>query len=271
MAAYVDALGRAVEVSRPPRRIVSLVPSITEALFAFGLGDAVVGVTRFCVEPRGAAADKTRVGGTKTADVDRIIGLQPDLVIANVEENRREDVERLEKAGLRVFMTYPRTIAQAIGEMRTLARMTASQEAARPYLDDAEQALERALAAKRRRGTVSVFCPIWRNPWMTVGPDTYMHDFITACGGANVFADSAERYPRVTLQEAAKRQPEVILLPNEPYRFRERHAEELRRSMEVPAVRNERIYLLDGKYLCWYGPRIAESLRFVQKLLWSGV
>ena len=104
---------------------------------------------------------------------------------------------------------------------------------------------------------------------MTIGPDTYVHDFITACGGANIFAHRPERYPRVELREMAERAPEVILLPDEPYRFRPRHVLELEAYPDVPAVRNGRIHLLDGKHLCWYGPRIAGSLRFVRGLLWG--
>jgi len=273
---FLDAMGRTVTVARRPRRLVSLVPSWTEALFAFGLADAVVGVTRFCVEPCDGVAAKTKVGGTKTLDVKRVVELEPDLVIANAEENRREDLEALMAAGLTVYVTFPKTVAGAIETMREIAEMTGATDAVRPLIRACEEALARALAANERRPPLRVFCPIWRNPtrrgkpatWMTIGPDTYMHDFIAACGGLNVFADSEERYPQAGLEEMAWREPEVILLPDEPYRFGPKHLPELQVFVEVPAVREGRIYLLEGRHLCWYGPRIAQSLRFVQELLW---
>ena len=268
MTAFIDALGRTVEVTGRPARIVSLVPSITQALFAFGLGDAIAGVTRFCVDPPEGVAGKPKVGGTKTLDVERTLAIGPDLVIANAEENRREDIERLIAAGLTVYVTFPRTVADAIEMLRQLASMTGAEAAARPILATTEDELRRALSLKETRGAVRVFCPIWRRPWMTIGPDTYMHDFLSVCGAHNVFADSADRYPRIELEQMAARQPEAVLLPDEPYRFAARHIPELSVFPEVPAVQNERIYLVEGKHLCWYGSRIAEGLRTVQKLLW---
>jgi len=271
VTAFVDALGREVALRRPPQRIVSLVPSWTEALFAFGLGEAVVGVTRFCVEPKDGVAGKPTVGGTKTPDLPRLLQLAPDLVVANAEENRRQDIEALIDAGLAVFVTFPRTVAAAIETMRQLAAMTGSQDAARPIIHSAEAALAAAAAAAAGRGRrpLRVFCPVWRNPWMTIGPDTYIHDVISACGGANVFADSSERYPRLDLADMARRDPEVVLLPDEPYRFGPKHLPELSSYPHVSAVRHGRIHLVDGKLLCWYGPRIAGALRFLRGLLWG--
>lgn len=266
---FVDALGRTVRLPRTPRRIVSLVPSITEALFAFGLGEAVAGVTHFCVEPREGVAAKPKVGGTKTVDVARVQELEPDLVVASAEENRREEIEALMAAGLPVYVTLPTTVEGAVEMLRALAEMTGAWEAAGPILREAEEAVEEARAAHQGRRPLTVFCPVWRDPWVTIGPDTYMHDFIALCGGANIFADRRERYPQVKLAEMAERAPEVILLPSEPYRFRRRHLPELEAYREVPAVRDGRIYFVDGRELCWYGPRIAASLRSVRRLLWG--
>lgn len=164
MVAFVDALGRQVEVRRPPRRIVSLVPSWTEALFAFGLGEAVVGVTSFCVEPKDGVAGKAKVGGTKTLDVARVRDLAPDLVVANAEENEREHIEALIEAGLTVFVTFPRTVAGAIEAMRQLAGMTGSLGTARPLIEGAETALAEMRSANSGRPPLRVFCPIWRKP-----------------------------------------------------------------------------------------------------------
>lgn len=269
MATYTDALNRSINFEAPPTRIVSLVPSITETLFTFGVGDRVAGVTRFCSEPAAGVAAKPKVGGTKTLDVKSVLELQPDLVIANAEENRQEDIRQLLAAGQRVFVTFPRTVAAAIQMLRQLAQMTGSIDVAEPILEDAEQALAAARAANQGRTRLRVFCPIWRRPWMTVGPNTYMHDFIAACGGLNVFAERHERYPLSDLDEVARRAPEVILLPDEPYPFTSKHVSELAEYRYMPAVRDGRVHLLEGKHLCWYGPRIAGSLRYVQGLLWG--
>ena len=269
MSTYTDALNRTIDIQNPPARIVSLVPSLTEALFDFGLADAIVGVTKFCVEPAAQVVDKAKVGGTKTLDVRRVLELEPDLVIANAEENRQEDIRQLLAAGQKVFVTFPRTVAGAIQMMRQLAEITGSLDVAQPILEEAQAALADALAASAGRRPLRTFCPIWRRPWMTVGPNTYMHDVMAVCGAANIFGDRHERYPKSELDEVARRSPEVILLPNEPYPFGAKHLPEFTQYTQVPAVRDGRIYLLEGKHLCWYGPRIAGSLRFVQRLLWG--
>lgn len=267
MSTYTDGLYRELELKGAPKRIVSLVPSITETLFTFGAADSVVAVTNFCVEPSDAIGTKTTVGGTKTLDVAAIKEIAPDLVIANAEENREEDIRQLVRGGLRVFVTFPRTVAAAINMMRQLAEITDAIDTATPILQEAEETLAEIRAASRTRHRPRVFCPIWRRPWMTIGSDTYMHDFITVCGGRNIFADRHDRYPRVELDETARRLPEVILLPDEPYHFTPRHKEEFAPRAYVPAVRDERIYVVDGKVLCWYGPRIAKGLRFINGLL----
>jgi len=269
MSTYVDALNRSIALEQPPKRIVSLVPSITEALFTFGLRDEIAGVTEFCSEPRTYVASKPKVGGTKTLDVKSVLALEPDLVIANAEENRQEDIRQLLAAGQRVFVTFPRTVPGAISMLRQLSQMTGTSEAAEPYLEDAEQALAEVKAANAQRPRLRVFCPIWRRPWMTVGSNTYMHDFIASCGGFNIFSERHERYPKAELDEVARRAPQVIMLPDEPYPFTEKHMPEIMEYQYVPAVRENRIYLLEGKHLCWYGPRMAGSLRHVQKLLWG--
>ena len=267
---YIDGLGRTLEIKSARRRIVSLVPSLTEALFVFGAGEAVVGVTSFCVEPREAVATKVKVGGTKTLDVAQVQALRPDLVVASAEENRREDIQALVQAGLPVFVTLPTTVAGAIDLLEQLAGMTGAVKAGGRVVAEARRALAEVQASNEGRQPVRTFCPIWRRPWMTVGPGSYMHDFITVCGGDNVFGHRHERYPRVQLSEMVERDPEVVLLPDEPYRFGPEHVSEISAFREVSAVRDGRIYLLEGKHLCWYGPRIAGSLGYVSGLIGGG-
>lgn len=264
---YVDALERPLEVKSKPKRIVSLVPSLTEALFLFGLDDAVAGVTSFCVEPKEAVAAKPKVGGTKTLNVPRVLELKPDLVVASAEENRKEDIQALINEGLSVFVTLPRTVAEAIDMLEQLAEMTRAGREAGRIVKEARSALAELAVANQEVEPVRTFCPIWRSPWMTVGPGSYVHDFVTVCGGANIFEWRQDRYPRIELTEMAERDPEVVLLPDEPYRFSEKHLPEITAFRDVRAVQDGRIYLVEGKHLCWYGPRIAGSLRHVSGII----
>jgi ABC-type Fe3+-hydroxamate transport system substrate-binding protein len=263
----VDALGRSLTIRKRPERIVSLVPSLTEALFAFGLEREIVGVTRFCVEPRRAVAGKTKVGGTKALDVAKIKALKPDLVVASAEENSPGDVTQLIEHGCPVFVTQVTTVESAIDLLRQLATITGTTSAARPIIQGVKEALAFVLAGSAGRERVRVFCPIWRNPYMTCGRATYMDDVITVCGGRNIFGGRQEHYPKVELAEVAALDPQVILLPNEPYRFTKRHKADFKAFSEVTAVKNGHIFLIDGRMLTWYGPRIAQSLGEVKRLL----
>jgi ABC-type Fe3+-hydroxamate transport system substrate-binding protein len=264
--APVDASGVALELVAPPQRIVSLIPSTTELLCALGLADALVGVTVYCIEPRDVVRAKTRVGGEKDPNLAVIRALAPDLVVANIEENRREDIDALRAAGVRVWVTYPRTVAEGLAMIRDLGEVTGARERARALLDTLEPLYARARERAAARRPVSVFYPIWRQPWMTIGADTYVHDLLATCGGANVFGDRS-RYPTVTLEEMAAKAPEVILLPDEPFRFRRAHLADFDPYRAVPAVRGRRIHLVDGKPFSWHGPRLAEALTKVPDLL----
>jgi ABC-type Fe3+-hydroxamate transport system substrate-binding protein len=264
---WTDALGRTVEIERPPRRIVSLVPSITEALFAFDLGKRIVGVTKFCTEPADGVAGVPKIGGTKNVDVKTVVKLKPDLVIANVEENEKAEVDALVAEGLTVFVTYPRTVIHATTMMRTLADITDKKAAAAPVVAAIEAEAALARAADRDTAPPRVFCPIWRDKWMTIGPDTYMHDFLSSCGLQNVYGDSNKRYPEIELADVAARRPDVVLLPNEPYRFQPRHVKEI--AQAIPRIDESRIHIVDGKDVCWYGPRIADALRRIRTTVWG--
>src|SRR5262245_37859687 len=267
MTARVDASGVAVELARPPRRIVSLVPSTTELLCALGLEGALVGVTVYCIEPRDVVRAKTRIGGEKNPDLEMIRRLDPDLVIANVEENRREDIDQLRAWSIPVWVTYPRTVAEGIRLVGELGELTGAEARAGERLGDLERLYARVEHASTGRAAVAVFYPIWRGPYMTINADTYIHDMLRVCGARNIFADRPERYPTVTLDEVAARQPDVILLPDEPFRFRRAHLADFGAYPDIPAVRDGRIHLVDGKPFSWHGPRIAEALRAVPGLI----
>jgi ABC-type Fe3+-hydroxamate transport system substrate-binding protein len=270
-AAEADAgLRPPATMPRAPERIVSLVPSLTEALFDLGLGERVVGVTDWCVHPAERVAGLPRVGGTKDTDVGAVVALRPDLVIANHEENTRRTVAQLEAAGIPVWVTYPRTVADGAALLRALAEALGAGETA---IRDVVEPVERAVAEARRTRParpLRVFCPVWRDPWMSVGADTYAHDLLTLCGGANVFANRRERrYPIVTLADVVAAAPEVILLPDEPWHFGPRDVAELRR-LDVPAAGRDgpvRIHCIDGTWVSWYGARIRPALEAVRRLL----
>jgi ABC-type Fe3+-hydroxamate transport system substrate-binding protein len=254
---------------RDARRIVSLVPSLTEALFALGLGPRVVGVTDWCVHPADAVAGLPKVGGTKNPALARVLELRPDLVLANREENRERDVARLREAGVDVWVTYPRTVAEALALLREVAALGAPEAVASALLAEVEEAFAGARAAAARPPT-RVFCPIWKRPWMAVGADTYAHDLLTLCGGENVFAARDERrYPIVEEAEIVAAAPEVVLLPDEPYAFGPHDVEELA-ALAIPAAGSGRIHCVDGTLISWYGPRTGRALREIGALLAPG-
>jgi ABC-type Fe3+-hydroxamate transport system substrate-binding protein len=258
-----DASGCSLALGRVPRRIVSLIPSVTETLFALGLDEAIVGVTVYCVEPRAGVARKTKVGGEKTPKLDVIRDLAPDLVIANVEENRKEHVDQLRAWGIPVWVTFPRTVAEGIAMIRHLGDITATGPRAAMIADELDARLAEARARSARGAPVAVFYPIWRAPYMTINADTYIHDLLAVCGARNVFGARPERYPTISLDEVQAARPEVIVLPDEPFRFRAVHMRDFAAYPDIPAVSRGRIHLVDGKLFCWYGPRIGEALRTI--------
>lgn len=264
---FRDVLGREMAVPDPPRRVVSLIPSVTEICFALGAGDRVVGITKFCTEPPAGVAGKVRVGGEKNPDLSLIRRLQPDLVIANVEENRRPDVEALAESGIPVYVIYPRTVLEGAGLLRDLGEVLGAPAAGEALAARVEAALEEIEGLRAGRAPVRVFCPIWKNPWMACNRDTYVHDVLVTCGGENVTAERPERYPRVTLEEVAAAVPEVILLPDEPFRFGPKHIPLFEAFPAMPAVQAGRVYCIDGKWISWYGPRMAEALPALTRVI----
>ena len=225
----------------------------------------MVGRTRYCTQPPRAVGRVAKVGGTKKVDVARVLGLEPDLVIAVKEENTREDVEGLKKAGVSVFVGAPETVESAVQMLRELAEQVGAPEAAvEAVLGPIERTHGRLRGAKPER-TRKVFVPIWKQPYMSVGSDTYVHDVLRTCGGENV-CGRFTRYPVVGLDEVEDLKPEVVLLPDEPYPF---SAEDLPEfyALDIPARREDRIHLVDGKLLTWYGPRMASSLMQISALL----
>jgi iron complex transport system substrate-binding protein len=260
-------MNRGIEPGLAPQRVVSLVPSITDSLFTLGLGRFVVGATDFCPVPENQPGI-ARVGGPKDARVAEILALHPEMVFANAEENPESLIDALEKNGLRVWVTFPKTVRQAVSDLRDLVMLYASEAALQSvvWLDRAVDWLEGSRPEKKAR----VFCPVWRDGpaekpdrWTTLGGDTYADDLLALCGAENVFAvRSGPRYPTVALEEVAAADPEIILLPDEPFDFQEADAAFFPRAMpSIRAARFQRIRRVDGSLLFWHGTRLGEAIR----------
>ena len=256
-----DDIGLKVELAHRPERVISLVPSWTQTLFALGAGGTVVAATRFCVEPAEELAAVPRIGGTKNPNLREILDLKPDLVIANAEENRREDIERLRDEGVPVLTTYPRTVPGAVESILRMGRALGREAEAAALARDITltvSGIEAGLGVWSKL-RLRVFCPIWKKPWMTFNADTYAHDVLRMMGFNNVYAADGERYPRTTVEQAIEHRPDVVLLPDEPYAFDRDDIEELKALM--PAALARRTILVSGRDLHWYGVHMVAGLR----------
>ncbi|MER5751884.1 helical backbone metal receptor [Streptomyces sp. NPDC002088] len=227
-------------------RVVSLVPSLTEAV-AVSVPGALVGATDWCTHP--ADLDVVRVGGTKNPKAERILALAPDLVVANEEENRAPDLAALRTAGVEVLVTEVRDVPQAFRELDRVLRACGARGRPR-WLDEAEAAWA-ALPLPESRRTAVV--PVWRRPWMVLGRDTFAGDVLARLGVGHVYASHAERYPRIPLEELRAAEPDVVVLPDEPYRFTADDGPEA--FPGLPCA------LVSGRHLTWYGPSLAEAPR----------
>jgi ABC-type Fe3+-hydroxamate transport system substrate-binding protein len=288
-AAYTYRMEKPVDYV--PQRVVSLVPSVTESLFDLNIGSRVIGVTDYCTRPAEAVQRLPKVGGTKNPNVESIITLRPDLVIMNREENRKADAEALQAAGIPVWVTHPNTVREALDLLWTIMDLF-EEPSMVPRVRLIEITYEWTRGVTAEQPPKRVFVPIWRDPWMTFNRDTYMHDLLYTCGAENVFADRERRfplaadlghaeplhtddprlmerdtrYPRIKLDEVVAAQPEIVLLPDEPFVFTQADADEIAR-LDIPAAKNGQIHLVDGSLLTWHGTRIAYALRDLPPLL----
>lgn len=274
-----DALGRQVALSRPARRVVSLVPSETLSVVDLVGISALVARTDYCIEPESSIEAVPSVGGTKGFDVDAVLALEPDLVLANKEENSRASVTALIDAGTCVHVSFPCTVADSNAFLESLCKLLGADpdgDAVRRCRAAAEDAAEIA-----EPDPLPVCVPIWRDPWMTFDARVFASDMLRLCGAQNVFADRARRYPlaadlgkrealssdqvaerdtrypRIVLEEVVERGARAVLLPDEPYAFSER---DFGAFDEVEGSSSMHLRLVDGKDLFWYGTRVAVGL-----------
>lgn len=246
-------------------RLVSLVPSWTETLYSWGFDAEVVGVTTWCVHPKELVARVEKVGGTKDPDIARIVALKPDLVVCDHEEQRKEDVEALREAGLDVFLSDVRNVEDAVRDITALGGALGKEEAAASLATRIAASIEE-LRAKRADPPLPVYVPIWRRPWMTLTSDTYAHHVLALAGARNVFAEASGakggRYPERGPDEAIEAGARAVLLPTEPYPFHTKEEAVVAELVEAGFPR-DRIHLVDGEALTWYGARTPDGLRVV--------
>nr|WP_203935500.1 helical backbone metal receptor [Planosporangium mesophilum] len=236
-------------MAAPPRRVVSLVPSLTEAVAVSAPG-LLVGATDYCVHP--ADLDVARVGGSKYPNVDAVLALAPDLVLANAEENRPEDVEALRAAGVGVWVTFPRTLDEAFGSLSRMLSVLGADSPA--WLEQAR----RAWAAPPEYA-LRVVVPVWRRPWVVLGGRTFAGDLLARLGLVNLYAGDAQRYPRPRLADIPE--ADLVVLPDEPYAFS---------AVDGPeAFGGQPCALVSGRHLTWYGPTLAEAREVLGRQLSS--
>jgi ABC-type Fe3+-hydroxamate transport system substrate-binding protein len=282
-----DERGRVFSLRRSRARIVSLVPSDTYMLYAFGAGERVVGRTDYCIEPD-AALTATAVGGTKNPDIARVIELQPDLVLMNQEENTERDAARLDAAGVPTFVSFPKRVATGLAHAAKVFRLIGdATDEGRARLRAAYAIVRDAEAHSHATTPIAAFVPIWFEPWMTIHAETTISDTLTLSGMRNVFADRRRRYPlavdlagreveaqsedgrdtrypRVTIEEIARRDPEVILLPDEPFAFGDAHRDALAAAFSEGKTRT--FAFVSGRDLMWSGLRGIEGIPRLQAI-----
>ena len=267
MCEFQDQLGRIINLTNHPTRIISLVPSQTELLFDLGLETEVIGITKFCVHPRHWFRSKTRVGGTKTLNTAIIDSLRPDLIIANKEENTREEIESL-ATNYRVWISDVTNLESALQMISSVGHLTNRNNQAGEIANSIQKSfLLLTNQVQKLKYTAQTGYLIWRDPYMTVGGDTFINDMMKACGMKNIF-ENLTRYPEIQikqLQEAGTSGSEVcdlLLLSSEPYPFYQKHIDELQ--VHLP---NTRIELVDGEMFSWYGSRLLKAPAYFETLL----
>ncbi|MBS1599854.1 MAG: ABC transporter substrate-binding protein [Bacteroidetes bacterium] len=269
MPLYIDQTGRSLELHNTPQRIVSLVPSQTELLYDLGLNKEITGITKFCVHPNHWFRQKPRVGGTKNVDMKIIASIQPDLIIANKEENEKTQIEFLAE-NYPVWISDISTLDQALHMIGSLGEITDRKDEAKKMIatitDKFEKLSENIQQSTFRKNVTSAYL-IWRNPYMSVGGDTFIHDMMNRCGFKNIFANDT-RYPEINIGQLKIQSGhqatgcQLLLLPSEPFPFTKKHIDELQ-----PLLPGTKIILVDGEMFSWYGSRLLQAPSYFQHLL----
>ena len=257
MPVYTDQLLRSVEIPCPPKRIISLVPSQTELLYDLGLEDEVIGITKFCIHPELWFRNKQRIGGTKTLHLDKIRELQPDLIIANKEENVQEQVETL-VLEFPVWISDVNNLQDAFKMIEQIGCITDKQAKAKELSTQISIAFNKYESTTESKPKTCYL--IWKDPYMTIGGDTFIHSLLSYAGFDNIFAAS-KRYPEISIEDLKTLNCELLLLSSEPYPFQQKHINELQQ--QLPGTK---ILLVEGEAFSWYGSRLLHTPAYLQQL-----
>ena len=257
MAIYTDQTGNSIALETAPRRIVSLVPSQTELLQYLGLDERVVGITKFCVHPEAWFRNKTRIGGPKAVHLQQVKDLVPDLIIANKEENLKNEVEELAK-DFPVWTSDVGNLQQALQMIKDIGIITGTSEKAASLIQKIQQAFKELPTAANN--SIRTAYLIWQEPYMTVGGDTFIHDMLTRCGFSNMFAQD-QRYPVTSIEALRQGGCQLLLLSSEPFPFQQKHLQALQQ--QLPGTT---ILLADGEMFSWYGSRLLLAPAYFQEL-----
>lgn len=258
---FKDQLGRFIHLAKPPQRIISLVPSQTELLVDIGLEEQLVGITKFCIHPDRIFRSKTRIGGTKTVNFERLAALKPDLIIANKEENEEGQIKALMDE-YPVWISDIQNLEQALDMIRQVGLICDRIKQAEQLASNIDTAFSelRKFASKAPQKTVAY--AIWNEPRMLAGKETFITEMLRCCGWNNLFADRESRYPEVSLVELQETAPDLILLSSEPFPFKEKHQQTWQD--ELP---NSRLLLVDGELFSWYGSRLLKAPSYFMELM----
>ena len=253
---FIDQMHNLVTVTDQPQRIISLVPSITELLFDLGLGDRVVGVTRYCVHPESARQEKTIIGGPKNIDFATVAALQPDLILGNKEENYREGIVELQKS-YAVWLCDIHHLDDALAMITAVGQLTNRERQADSLVADIRQTMAHLSSSSGRK----VAYLIWRKPYRVAAGNTFINEMLKLCRFENVFAH-LDRYPEVTVEQLREANPDILLLSSEPFPFSEKHCDEFA-GQGVSA----RCQLVDGEMFCWTGSRLRLAAGYLSRLI----
>lgn len=253
---FQDQLKRIVPVDFPPKRVISLVPSQTELLYDLGLREEVVGITKFCIHPESWFRTKTRIGGTKQLNLERIESLQPDLIIGNKEENDKEQMEYL-ASKFPVWLSDITTFESAMDMIRQLGELVDKSLEAEHLI---QQIIHKKNAYNKPSTPQKVAYFIWRKPYMVAANDTYIHEMLQLYGATNVF-EHLSRYPEIDLELLVSMDVDAVFLSSEPYPFKNKHLEEFK-----AVCPNADIVLVDGELFSWYGSRMLKAFSYFEQL-----
>lgn len=254
-----DQIGHLLNIESPPRRIVSLVPSQTELLAYLGLEKEVAGITKFCIHPEEWFRTKTRVGGTKNVNFDKIAEINPDLIICNKEENKESDVKTLMEK-YPVWTSDIHTFDDALNMIKSVGEIMNKTGEAENLILQIKRNFEELRHLKTE--PLKALYLIWKNPYMAAGKDTFIDSMLSRCNFINVCDTSQGRYPELTMEQIKNLSPEVILLSSEPYPFKEKHLAEFK--LYFPRVLS---VLVDGEYFSWYGSRLLNAPFYLKSVI----